>query len=105
MLLLFWNCDWLLLEHYFEQGITVTATSCTEIVKSRLKPEICNKCRSLLCKEFLLLHNNMHLHSSAATSEVIRQLQFEFLPHPLAPYSPDLAPLDYHKFGLLKEAL
>jgi hypothetical protein len=39
MLLLFWDCDGLLLEHYSEQGTTVTATSCTEIFKSRLKPD------------------------------------------------------------------
>jgi len=82
ILLLFWDCDGLLLEHYFEQGTTVTATSCTEILKSRLKPEICNKHRGVLSKEFLLLHNNIHLHSSAATTEVIRQLKFEFLSHP-----------------------
>jgi hypothetical protein len=27
MLLLFWDCDWLLLEHYFGQDTTVTATA------------------------------------------------------------------------------
>jgi predicted amidophosphoribosyltransferase len=30
-------------------------------------------------------------------------LHFECLPHP--PYSPDLAPSDYHRFGPLKEAM
>jgi histone-lysine N-methyltransferase SETMAR len=30
-------------------------------------------------------------------------MRFEFLPHP--PYSPDLAPSDYHIFGPLKDVL
>jgi histone-lysine N-methyltransferase SETMAR len=33
----------------------------------------------------------------------VQQLGFELLQHP--PYSPDLAPSDYHIFGPLKEAL
>jgi len=31
----------------------------------------------------------------------VEQLGFEVLPHP--PYSPDLAPSDYHLFGLMKK--
>jgi hypothetical protein len=38
----------------------------------------------------------------AATSEAVRQLKFS---PKIPPYSPDLAPLDYHMFGTLKEAL
>jgi hypothetical protein len=37
------------------------------------------------------------------TFEMIRDIHFECLPH--LPYSPDLAPCDYHIFGPLKETL
>lgn len=57
----------------------------------------------LLPKGVVLLHYNGRQHSSAATVQVIWQLKcLNFSPNPL--YSPDLAPLDYHVFGPLKEA-
>ena len=37
------------------------------------------------------------------TAELLWKLKFEVMAHP--PYSPDLAPSDYHLFGPLKEAL
>jgi histone-lysine N-methyltransferase SETMAR len=46
-----------------------------------------------------LLDNEITAHATVAT---IQDLDFECLPHP--PYSPDLAPRDYHMFGPLKEA-
>ena len=44
-----------------------------------------------------------HLHTAVHTVETFQKLKFEVLAHP--PYSPDLAPSDYHLFGSLKEAL
>lgn len=41
-------------------------------------------------------------HSTAATTEGIRQLKIELLL--LLPYSPNLVPMKYHMFGALKEA-
>ena len=41
--------------------------------------------------------------AAAATVETVQQMGFELLQH--HPYSPDLAPSDYHIFGPLKEAL
>jgi hypothetical protein len=42
-------------------------------------------------------------HSSAHTKETLQELKFEAPIHP--PYSPDIAPSDFHLFGSLKEAL
>jgi len=53
-------------------------------------------------KKGCLLHDNLSQHSIAATTEAIRQLKLEFLPH--LPFSPNLAPMKYHVFGALKEA-
>lgn len=46
--------------------------------------------------EFLLQQDNAPAHTSRATQRAIRELEFDVLPHP--PYSPDLAPTDYHLF-------
>ena len=54
-------------------------------------------------KKVLLHHDNARPHTAAATVETVQQLGFELLQHP--PYSPDLAPSDYHIFSPLKEAL
>jgi hypothetical protein len=50
-----------------------------------------------------LQHENARLHTARATVATITDLHFDILPHP--PYSPDLAPSDYHMFGPLKEAM
>ena len=49
----------------------------------------------------LLQHNNACPHTSIRTMEAITS--FGWIPHP--PYSPDLAPSDYHLFGPMKEGL
>jgi len=102
LLLLFWDCNGLILEHYHEQDTIVTAALYTEILKSNLKPALRNKHSGLLSRGVLLLHDNTLPHFMAATIEAIRQLKFELPPHPT--HSPDLAPSDYHMFGPLKEA-
>jgi hypothetical protein len=51
----------------------------------------------------LLQHDNARPHAVAATIETIQKLNFELLSH--SPYSPDLAPSDYHLLGSLKKAL
>ena len=50
--------------------------------------------------ETLLQHDARH-HTSAATRDAIQRLDFSLLLHP--PYSPDLAPGDFHLFPKLKE--
>ena len=52
----------------------------------------------------MLLHDNARPHTAAHnTAETLRKLKFEVMTHP--PYSPDLAPSDYHLFGPLRETL
>jgi len=46
---------------------------------------------------FLLQHNNARPHTSLKTVEHIVKLGWTVVPHP--PYSPDLAPSDFHLFG------
>jgi len=49
----------------------------------------------------LLLHDNALSHRALATQKKLAYLGFHCLDHP--PYSPDLAPSDYHLFPGLKK--
>jgi transposase len=51
----------------------------------------------------LLLHDNARPHSARATLDALEMLKFEVLSHP--PYSPDLAPTDFHFFPHRKRDL
>jgi transposase len=51
----------------------------------------------------LLLHDNTRPHSAAVTVNLLNSWGWEILPRP--PYSPDLAPLDYHLFPKMKKHL
>jgi len=47
------------------------------------------------------LHDNARPHTAQVT---VDSLRLEMLPHPChPPYSPDLAPTDYHLFGPMKK--
>ena len=50
--------------------------------------------------ETLLQHDNARPLANAATRDAIQRLGFSVLPHP--PYSPDLAPRNFHLFAKLK---
>jgi hypothetical protein len=51
----------------------------------------------------LLLQDNVRPHTAALTVGTLRALKFEVFKHP--PYSPNLAPLDFHLFIPMKEHL
>jgi len=51
----------------------------------------------------MIQYDNARPHTSLQTQEAIAKFGWTVFPHP--PYSPDLAPLDFHLFGPLKDAL
>ena len=102
VLTVFWDSQGPVLEHYQERGTTINSARYSEMLTDRLKPAIWSKCRGLLSK-VVLLHDNALPHTAAHTAEMLQKLKFEVMSHP--PYSPNLAPFDYHLFGPLKEAL
>ena len=54
-------------------------------------------------KGVLFLHDSAPAHRALATQKKLAYLGFQCLGHP--PYSPDLAPSDYHLFPALKKQL
>lgn len=53
--------------------------------------------------EVHLLHDNARPHVASVTRHQLKELGWDTVPHP--PYSPDLAPSDYHLFRSLKQYL
>ena len=63
----------------------------------RKHPELVNR------KCILFYQDNTRLHVSLMTRQKLLQLDWEVLIHP--PYSPDMAPLDFHLFWSLQNSL
>jgi len=103
MLTLFWDERGVIFEHYMPRGNTVTSAMYADLLKNHLRPAIKSKRRGLLSTGVLLQHDNARPHTACSTVATIQNLSFECLPHP--PYSPDVAPSDFHTFGPLKEAM
>ena len=92
-----------ILVHFQEKGQTMTSARYSDMLVNELKTAVQLKCRGLLSKSVLLFHDNARPHMAAHAVDTLRALKFEVLKHP--PYSPDLAPSDFHLFGPMKEHL
>ena len=99
MLTLFWDEWGVILEHYMPRWNVQRATY-ADLLKNHLRPAIKSKRRGLLSTGVLLQHDNARSHTARSTVATIQDLSFRHLPHP--PYSPDLAPSDFHIFGPLR---
>ncbi|GBP54769.1 Mariner Mos1 transposase [Eumeta japonica] len=53
--------------------------------------------------KIILLHDNARLHVAVPVKNYLKELDWEVLPHP--PYSPDIAPSNYHLFRSMARAL
>jgi len=69
----------------------------------QLKDILKEKRRGKVINGVLFLHDNVPAHRALATQKKLAYLGFECLDHP--PYSPDLAPSDYHLFPGLKKTI
>ncbi|XP_050925028.1 histone-lysine N-methyltransferase SETMAR [Lates calcarifer] len=99
MLTVFWDMQGPITISFLEKGSTVNSANYCELLR-QVKKDIKNKRRGHQSKGVILHHDNARPHTAAQTVQTINELGWELLPHP--PYSPDLAPSDFHLFGPLK---
>jgi [histone H3]-lysine36 N-dimethyltransferase SETMAR len=102
MAIVFWDCAGVLLIDFVPKGSTVTSTTYCGTL-TRLRAAIRRKRPTVAMESVILLHDNARPHSAHLTMNKIASFGWELLDHP--PYSPDLAPSDFHLFGPLKKHL
>ena len=99
---IFWDQDGIFLKDYLPKGQTINAEYYSSVLV-QLKDILKEKRRGKVSKGVLFLHDNAPAHRALATQKKLAYLGFQCLDHP--PYSPDLAPSDYHLFHGLKKQL
>lgn len=103
MLSVWWDMKGIVHWELLPRGTTINAeVYCEQLERvqdalRRRRPALVNR------KGVILLHDNARPHTAKKTREKIRELEWEVLPHP--PYSPDMAPSDYHLFRALTRFL
>ncbi|GBM52049.1 Histone-lysine N-methyltransferase SETMAR [Araneus ventricosus] len=95
------DCKGGILVDFVPKGTTLNANCYCETLR-KLRQAIQNRRRGI-SGGIVLLHDNPRPHTAAATQELLDQFGWEIFDHP--PYSPDLAPSDFHLFLKLKEFL
>jgi len=90
---IFWNQDGILLIDHLPNAENYSSllVQLKDILKEKRPP------RGKVTKGVLFLHDIAPAHRALATHKKLAYLGFQCLDHP--PYSPDLAPSDYHLFS------
>jgi [histone H3]-lysine36 N-dimethyltransferase SETMAR len=99
MCTVFWDRQGILLVEFLPKGQTINAQRYCQTLR-KLRRAIQNRRRGMLSQGLVLLHDNARPHTAGVTQNLIQQFGWEQFDYP--PYSPDLAPSDYHLFLHLK---
>lgn len=102
MATVFWDAEGILMIDYLQRGHTITGSYYAGLIP-KLRESIDRKRPGKLAHKILFHQDNAPVHKSCIVMAAIQNAGFEILEHP--PYSPDLAPSDYHLFPKLKENL
>ncbi|KAJ4428910.1 hypothetical protein ANN_25904 [Periplaneta americana] len=102
MCTVFWDRKGILLIDFLPRCEIVNADRYYETLR-KLRCVIQNKRRGMLTAGVVLLHDNARPHTARRTAGVLTEFGWELFDHP--PYSPDLAPSDFHVFLHLKKFL
>lgn len=103
LLCIWWDIRGVIYFELLPAGETITANKyCQQLVE--LKKAIDEK-RPILAnrKGVLFHHDNARPHVAKPTLAKLKEMNWEIMPHP--PYSPDIAPSDYHLFRSLQNNL
>ncbi|UYV61265.1 PRODH, partial [Cordylochernes scorpioides] len=99
MAIIFWDCKSVLLVDYLPPNTTINAARYCEVI-NKLRAAIKRKRPGLLSRKVLLLLDNARPHAARTIQTLLENFKWEIFTHP--PYSPDLAPSDFHLFPALK---
>lgn len=103
LLCVWWDCHGIIHHELLKSNLTITADRYVQQLQ-RVQEKLHEKRPALVNrKNVILLHDNARPHTARVTQEKILELGWSVLPHP--PYSPDLAPTDYHLFCSLQNFL
>ena len=94
---IFWDQDGILLTDYLPRGQTINVEYYSSLLV-QLRDILKEKRHGnySYTKGVLFLYDNAPIHRALATQKKLVYLGFQYLDYP--PYSPDLAPSDYHLF-------
>jgi histone-lysine N-methyltransferase SETMAR len=99
MTAVFWDSKGIIYLDFLTGQKTINAQYYSTLLNEKVKSAICLKRRKRQ-DSVCFLHDNVCPHTAALTMATLLKLKWDVLPHP--PYSPDLAPSDYHLFGPMK---
>ena len=100
MLSVFWNMKGIVYFELQKSSKTITSQIYTEQLKK--VDEILQE-RGVNPRTIHLLAHNLRVHTSNLAQNTIEELGWKLVPHP--PYSPDIAPSDYHLFRSMQHSL
>ncbi|GFS21440.1 transposase [Elysia marginata] len=103
MFIVFFNYSGPLVVDILPQDTTMTATYYVQNVLSQVKSAINEQRPKVSTSRTLLFHDNAGPHKARVTTQSLRELGIQVLPHPA--YSPDAAPCDFWLFPILKDRL
>ncbi|XP_026830138.1 histone-lysine N-methyltransferase SETMAR-like [Ooceraea biroi] len=103
LLCVWWDCRVIIHFELLRRGETITADKYCEQL-TRLDAAIREKRPGLVNRKGIIFHHdNARPHVAQQTLRKLQELQWEILQHP--PYSPDIAPSDFHLFRSLQNSL
>lgn len=103
LLSVWWDCRGIIFFELLRPGVTITSDKyCEQLTKlsakiKEIRPVLTNR------KGVIFHHDNARPHVAQQTLRKLKELKWEVLQHP--PYSPDLAPSDFHLFRSLQNNL
>jgi hypothetical protein len=98
MTTVFWDRKGVLMVEFVQQGTTTESKMYCETLKKNTWA-IQDKRRRMLTSGVVLLHDNARPHTAARTQALLEHFNWELFHH--SPYSPNLAPSNYHLFTYL----
>lgn len=98
-----WDNAGIIYHEFLEPNKTITAALYIQQL-TKLNSELIKKRPALVNRKQVLFHqDNARPHTAKTTIEKIKEFNWEIMHHP--PYSPDIAPSDYHLFRSLQNYL